>query len=257
VAGIPTTDMIGFYSFRQLPGYSGNCLTTRRASDNTSLAVGFDSGYLKKSDISTFCSGTDGHALIWNDQSGQGNSLNMSDLTGTAALPLIYSGGAFYVVNGKEGVNFSGNRYLRLLGGLTRVQFKSMFAVIKVTSFGTVNYLLWNTITKTDAVFLGGTTGGVSGMGILENGALKFQNTSENTNQNLHSYISGSQKKVWTNDADEATEAAPFSEIYFSGVSRQGFSINGTLQELILYSSDQTANRAAIQDDINAYYSIY
>jgi hypothetical protein len=50
-----------------------------------------------------------------------------------------------------------------------------------------------------------------------------------------------------------------FSEIMIIGKDSAGYgqNINGVIQEIVLFNSDQSANRTAIEQNINNHYSIY
>jgi len=45
--------------------------------------------------------------------------------------------------------------------------------------------------------------------------------------------------------------------LYINGGTTSGQGMNGTMQELILYTSDQSSSRTTIQNNVNGFYSIY
>jgi len=88
--------------------YTGDCMQILRASDKTTLNIGFDAdGHLDTASIISFCSGTVGYVKAWYDQSGNGNNLiNNSDgvnYDGDGSQPDIYNGGLL-TVNGLASV---------------------------------------------------------------------------------------------------------------------------------------------------------
>lgn len=88
------------WGYRKLrTAYAGSCCQVQRSSDNTTLDIGFLSGLVDTSAISTFCAGANGATSRWYDQSGNGNDL----IQATAALQptIFYSGTTIVVQNGK------------------------------------------------------------------------------------------------------------------------------------------------------------
>ena len=70
------------YSLRQLSStYSGDAIVVRRASDNTTQAIGFVDNELDTASLETFCSGTDGFVTTWYDQSGASGAADMTQST--------------------------------------------------------------------------------------------------------------------------------------------------------------------------------
>jgi hypothetical protein len=71
---------------------------------------------------------------------------------------------------------------------------------------------------------------------------------------NYQAYVNGSQRTI------AATGPAAYQSEFF-GIGKRpvqgGFAYVGNYQELILYFSDQSTNRAAIESNINAHYAIY
>lgn len=86
------------FSLRKLKSsYTGSCLQVRRASDNTTLDIGFAGDYVDLNAISNFCGTSQGFITTWYDQSG--NAQNVSQGT-ASAQPIIYDGNFFtYTTN--------------------------------------------------------------------------------------------------------------------------------------------------------------
>jgi hypothetical protein len=67
------------YSVRKLrTAYTGFAIRVRRSSDNTEQDIGFSSGNLDTTSLTSFCSGTDGFVTTWYDQSGNANNASNS-----------------------------------------------------------------------------------------------------------------------------------------------------------------------------------
>ena len=87
------------YSLRQLSStYSGDAIVVRRASDNTTQAIGFVNNELDTTSLESFCSGTDGFVTTWYDQSGNGYDAAQ---TTAGSQPKIVSSGSTILENGK------------------------------------------------------------------------------------------------------------------------------------------------------------
>jgi hypothetical protein len=79
------------YSLRLLDNtYTGDAIVVRRASDNTTQAIGFVNNELDTATLESFCSGTDGFVTTWYDQSGNGNDATQVAASGQ---PKIVSAG--------------------------------------------------------------------------------------------------------------------------------------------------------------------
>lgn len=95
---IAPSDIQFAFSLRKLKSsYSGNCIQVRRASDNTTLNIGFVGDYVDLNAISNFCGTSQGFITTWYDQSGNAQDVSQ----GTASnQPIIYNGNFFsYTAN--------------------------------------------------------------------------------------------------------------------------------------------------------------
>ena len=100
------------YSLRQLSStYSGDAIVVRRASDNTTQAIGFVNNELDTATLESFCSGTDGFVTTWYDQSG--NNRNVTKTT-AASQPQIVSSGSTITDNGKPAIEFGISNAIKL-----------------------------------------------------------------------------------------------------------------------------------------------
>lgn len=91
------------FSTRQLKADATLCMRVRRASDNTTLDVGFVAGYIDTASAASFGSGTTLWVVTWYDQSGNNNHLYNNT---AGEQPNIYTGGAFTTFNGKVALDF-------------------------------------------------------------------------------------------------------------------------------------------------------
>jgi hypothetical protein len=73
-------------------------------------------------------------------------------------------------------------------------------------------------------------------------------------------FNAGGNSSVWTNGGDEVSGAAGTNTMAsISKIGGQGsaFRVLSVMQEIVLYDSNQSANRTKIEDNINNHYSIY
>jgi hypothetical protein len=86
-----------------VPGYTGDCMTIRRGSDDATLAIGFLAGVLDTAAIIAFCGASIGYVKCWHDQSP--NLANAEQLT-LNFQPQIYDGANIHAVNGFPSIRF-------------------------------------------------------------------------------------------------------------------------------------------------------
>ena len=227
------------YSLRLLSAdYSGNAVTVRRASDNATLDVGFASNELDTATLEAFCSGTDGFVTVWYDQNGSGEN---AFITTASQQPKIVSNGSVLTSFGKPSIYFDGvDDWLNT--AITDSTYKQMFVVkdsvagSDVVSFsGAVRLRINRYFTIDNSVNFSDTTG----LYTIDN-------------QNVKGYLNGVDE---TGGATAFTQN--FSRLLLGAVNGSGGFSEGYISELILYTTDQSSNRIAIEENINNYYSIY
>jgi hypothetical protein len=258
IAGIPTAA----YSLRKVVStYEGPAIRARKqvSSSDVYEEIGFDSsGNLDTLSLTTFASNADnGNVLVqtWYDQAGS----NDATQTTAANQPKIVSAGALVTENGKVALDFDGvGNYLSFNSSITLAVY-SNFGLIKKDT----------TLNKAPIIGLDfGISLGVWDDGnIYENNGTSFVAVSctNNTNQNLFSVI-----KKGNTLADFSAKqngsllgsytGTPFTSItvlYIGGRVGAADYVDGKLQELIIYNSDKSSLRTAIEGNINGYYSIY
>jgi len=246
------------YSLRKLrAAYSGAAVRVRRSSDNTEQDIGFDAnGDLDTTALLAFVGtgGTDnGFVTTWYDQSGNGN--NATNAT-ASEQPLVVSGGTLVTENGKAAILSAPLATQNLLRAtFTLAQPLSIIGVVKTPldrdqmpissqnttlrayrRFATSDNFL---IQAGSNVFAGSQTlaqslefavyNGSSGIFALDGNLLTTANFGTNGLDNL--------------DLFQSNGGLPSYETY--------------LQEVIIFDSNQSANRTAIETNINNFYSIY
>jgi hypothetical protein len=244
------------YSLRLLDStYTGDAIRVRRASDNTEQDIGFDgNGDLDTSALATFCAGTDGFVKVWYDQSGNANHATQST---TANQPKIYDASTGVIEeNGKAAIYADGTKQMSISNISTVASNYYVFDLTKrdrtaetadglrndgFQSFGGGDLLIFDPY-STGALYANSyrtpafsssnltikTFGLVSGSGnlnVYENGFLHLNGT--------------------------------YTQVTMQGAIRLFHErMIGSRSELIIYTSDQSANRAGIESNISTYYGI-
>jgi hypothetical protein len=265
------------YSLRLLDtDYAGSAVRVRRASDNAEQDIGFDAGGdLDTTSLATFCSGTDGFVKVWYDQAGA----NDATQTTTGNQPKIYDSATGVVTeNGKPAVEFDGTNDglncatdLRASTGASTVimtrnvdikegQESNVFAFYKVQRHliekaGNTNY---NEIAigtnETSGEYIKFPSTDLTGQHL-------FFSTWDGTTQNgtvddvVLYYDASLQSQTVLSFGFGVTPSGTNSIGYRNDTNSQ-FCV-GTIQEVIVYLTDESSNRTGIESNINTYYSIY
>lgn len=234
------------YSLRKLrAAYSGAAVRVRESGGNTEADIGFTSaGELDTSALLAHCGANDGFVTVWYDQSLS------NDATQTTAnnQPKIVSAGSLVTENGKAAIDFDGvdDEFI-----VSDVSARSFYAVLSNVNGGD-----FVSTTQNRVIF----------------DASQFDWQEKNFSTSI-SYTLGNQALLTFNDTTSGifslngvthtnTDANPYnqgSEVFNRiGANDAGSNLmEGTIQELILFDSDQSANRTAIETNINNFYSIY
>ena len=249
------------YSLRKLrTAYTGDAIEVRRSSDNTTQDIGFDSnGELDTASLLTFVGAGSGYVNTLYDQSGQGNDATQST---ASKQPAIVSSGVVNELNGKPTMTFLSPFLMDL--NLSQYPFtsggsateKSIFAVAENDS--TLNQNLYNIADTRDIYALtynrsGNNTYGFSGANYGTIGG-------NITGQNIISSLAISPSSKTFNNAVEGVSSnllrSNFNDISIG--SRGGsYAMNGSIQEVVMYESNQSTNREDIESNVNIYYNIF
>lgn len=248
------------YSLRLLSStYTGDAIRVRRADNNTEQDIGFVNNELDTSTLQTFCSGTDGFIKTWYDQSGNGYDASQ---TTAANQPQIVSSGSTITENGKPTVQFAVdnnlNNYFNLYNTDIAVSqpFTTFIAATRTSSLDrqvliselTFAYnTFWRPVTNvSNQRWMQAGTNLITGN--ISNGHKLFYNLFNSTN----SEFSENSGTVITGNSGSNNVA----DLLIGGLDGE-YNWIGNIQEIILYSSDQSSNRTGIQTNINDFYSIY
>jgi hypothetical protein len=260
------------YSLRKLRnGYTGAAIRVRRSSDNAETDIGFSAGVIDTAALLSFVGAGNGFVVTWYDQSGSGSNVTRAAVA--SQQPKIVSSGVVELKNTKPAVLFDGTDDLLALGsGVAALSEGNQFAIFHVHASN-----LLNTIRNVFQTTGAGSTNQLRGFGDTRNiagqlnwflsnsGGTNYGATMStirnNTDQRLLASImdSGNIMRGFDNGATGGT--ATYTGTYGNsnlviGTGANG-TLNGTIQEFIIFDTNQLANRTAIETDINSYYAIY
>ena len=246
------------YSLRSLSNsYAGPVVTVRRSSDDAE--EDFTASEIADGTLAAFCGAADGFVRQWWDQSGKSRHAIQ---TTTTYQPQIVSGGAVILKEGKPALQFDGvnDRYQV---GFTLGPYLSMFSVASSNeqvaflfdAYDNVNNnsVLW--ISATHLRFL------MSGTSVSGYHYRTYTPGSQAMLSMIH--FSDAIRNAWVNGSDSGyiqngavPAPTPMNGIRI-GVGGSGTAfLNGTYQELIVYETDQTANRELLEGNIAWGWSV-
>jgi hypothetical protein len=254
------------YSLRSLSlAYGGSVVRVRRSSDNTESD--FTDTQVSDGTLTAFCGAGNGFVRTWYDQSGNGN--NVSQAT-TAEQPQIVSSGNVILDGTRPAIQFVDTRRLNAPDSQSlRITNPSHYTICSTASIGS-NQVTW-----------GKGFGGIytnsygsnfissSHRPSIDNGAERTvfspSQLTSNTRYLLFSSYDGSALTGGHNGSNLYSTSTTGAIRHSSEVFRIGSLIGllgilpfvGKLQELIVYGTDTSASRIAIESNINAHYAIY
>ena len=246
------------YSVRKLrTAYTGSAIRVRRSSDNTETDIGFSSGNLDTTALTSFCSGTDGFVTTWYDQSTGGN--NLTQTTAANQPQIVSSGSVITNLGGKPCCQFDGTKYiyknwsLNLSQPYTNISVNryasltlpTAFPYIMRSEFGVdTNLSLLGALGSSNRMFNGANLNHSVAVAIntnylwfgIPNASLTINNVTTTGNSGSAPLVGGI--VLGTYDGTIG-----------------GF--NGFLSEQIIYSGSKSSDQTGIQNNINTYYGIY
>lgn len=273
------------YSLRQLSStYSGDAIVVRRASDNTTQAIGFVDNELDTASLETFCSGTDGFVTTWYDQSGASGAADMTQST-ASNQPKIVSNGSTILENGEPTIEFdyTNSQYFSASptnwSSLVDNTNHTISMVYNLTQYNSPRSTLYDIVgdevssgrgnahiamARSNQLRIGyydrgsgswtKTAGFIVSTDYLVNDA-QFLVTSIYDTTNLNSFANSTIEDSVTSLPEGGKNANNF--IIGAANTSGATPMDGNMQEFIIWNVDQTSNRTGIETNINDFYSIY
>lgn len=248
------------YSLRYVSNsYSGPVVRVREDAGNTEQD--FTPVQITDGTLEAFVGvGNNGFVATWYDQSGNGKNATQ---TTAVSQPKIVNAGALITENGKPAIVFDGvndslitNGYIVELSQnsasvFSAGKFSGSYDLVEsdVSTPYSSNFILSGPSGGTEILWVNATSFGIkdavnqSSMGFIYNGV------------NFQAYLNGATSGA-AGPATVNPEVGNRTVIGASADFATNFSTS-TLQEIIIYRSDESANRSAIELNINQHYGIY
>jgi hypothetical protein len=257
------------YSLRLLNSdYGGAAIQVRRSSDNAVLDIGFEGdGNLNIGALLAFCGAGNGFVTTWYDQSGNGRNATQST---AANQPQIVSSGNVLQVNSQPTLTYDGIDDKLLF---TYQWANTVFDVFGVNTGTTAKFKSFLAEGNGLNSYLGlgcNATSFAEKFAVFKSGLVNYPFTSVQTNnvQFLVNYYSANgvvsgninakfRKNNGSEESNNSSTGILSNSNSIIGAAGAGDFWNGNIQEVILYSSDQSTNRTDIANNINSFYSIY
>jgi len=234
--------------------YSGSLLRVRRDSDGAQQDIGRDGQGLDEAALVSFCSGTNCYIVTWYDQSG--NLKNMTAAT-AARQPKIYdSATGVLTLGGNPAIVYDGvNDNLENLS-ISIDDPVTIFGVFRLDA-ASVSYLSGFTKVAQNqlVVFFS------SGINMFDGSTLNYPSVTTGTNYTFSALFNEPSSSLYINGASVAsgpTGTRFGSDKLYLGAEQGTINFfTGAMSCYVAYNTDQSSNRAAIEAEINAYFSIY
>jgi len=254
------------YSLRSLTGADPEVVNVRRSSDDEEkkfTASGISSGAL----VDWVGSGNDGFVETWYDQSGNNNHAVQGN---APSQPKIVNSGNLVVDNGIAGLDFDGSTSSRFLVASSVSGLEGPFSLFSTSVRDTTGYT--GSFSKSSAAN--------RYFGIQEATSASLAAARNSTSVSVSASVSGTDRLTFALTTGETSTSVgalggtlanttdDYGSDFTSGsgldqlaigvlrtVSPTGY-FNGRIRELIFYTSDQSANRSAVETNTANYYNI-
>jgi len=261
-----------YYSLRQFTeAETLNAIRVRRSSDDTEQDIGFDAnGDLDTTALLAFVGtgGTDnGFVTTWYDQSGNGNNATNST---ESEQPLIVSGGTLVEENSKAALDFDGvDDNLNSVGAdlVTGNSPYAAFTIAKSTTTVSSDYYFGINATQNGAG-AGSTSTLTPEFAIRVNGNCIFSDSASGsqellsllydgtTIQNHSLHINGTSSAVSSSANGTSPMNIASGDFRIGGWGVTAGYLNGTIQEIIIFDSNQSSNRTGMETNIDDHFNI-
>jgi hypothetical protein len=247
------------YSLRSLSLYRTDpVVRVRRSSDDTE--ADFTAAQVTDGSLAAWVgAGNDGFVRTWYDQSGNGRDATQAS---TASQPQIVSNGSILETNSLPSVNFDGIDDRLINNSLLIAQPNTIFVAIKENQPNPSKTII-DSYNSTQSIIY--YTGSYLAMGA----GTVIGSITATTNTNFRlitATFNGIQSFIRVN-ASQVLSGNAGSNSY-SGLSignirgnptpiAENYQVNVRFSEIVIYASDLSTNRAAIEANINAHYGIY
>jgi hypothetical protein len=248
------------YSLRKLrTAYSGNAIRVRRSSDNAEQDINFVGGDLDTSSLLTFCGAGNGFVTTWYDQSTNAN--NATQATAASQAQIVSSGALILDADTSKITSTWTSDFYNLTSGInTNTKYLSVSMFRRGGTTTDILVHLGNTSAASPATLYWLGTGSAYAVASRIPSNLVFQNISTVGRCIMTSLRDLANLKVAYRNGVQLTNTAteaPTSQTLNAFGRYTTSQTSGQYQEYIYWNSEQSANRIAIETDINTYWNAY
>lgn len=249
---------VAAYSLRDIGAEGGRVVTVRRDSDDEEEH--FSANQITSGALEAFVgSGNNGTVVTWYDQSGNGK-----DFTATADNfePTIVSSGTLVTDNGKPAIQFADIEHFDL-GSSVQISSSAHFLVLNATDQGA----------SANDVF-GMKSGGTDLLRLRADSSGDYQYKANNVSVAFADTIIEGSQMIISIDRDGSNNTKMFQNASQLGSTSTAVTANctierlgkratsatefvGTMQEVLFFDGDKSADRDSIRNELNAYYGAF
>jgi hypothetical protein len=261
---LDTYSAVAGYSLRQLKTGVTSVVRVRRSSDNSEQD--FTTDEITDGTLTTWTGANDGFVVTWYDQSGSNNITQST----AANQPRLVVAGALETLSSLPTLNYLTDDYLSLGSGLSAISAEplSIFTVYSSDVSTGFSSILSNNSTGATSnsrvqVYANTNVGQMFGVKNTSGTAYTISTGAATSSDSIGSYFIDSSKNMEcflngsTQGTDTFTGTYVNNDLEIGKNNGNGQQIDGQISELIIFGSDESGNRTAIETDINTHYSIY
>lgn len=259
-------DAAAAYGLRLLrSAYLGPAIRVSRSSDSAEKDIYFDSqGNLDTATLQAHVGASLGRVKTWYDQSGNGNDASQSATS--QRPPITSASGELITVNGKPAMNFDGSNDSFDMSHDDLYGQDVLDAYMHLQSNGTEHILFRGQTSGTHSFVIDsdGTSTTLSGQygspDLYVNGVKIAITSGTTTRADLHDAVvtngtSHSNGAIVLHQGADTNAATAWTSFEFSRYGN--FYFDGKLTEMVLYNTDQSANRENIEKDMALHSGAY
>jgi hypothetical protein len=248
------------YSFYKLKStYTGRCCRIRRSSDNAEQDIGFVGDYVDTAAILSFVGSGNGFVTRIENQA---NPITGEIAYNTTAVnqPRIAVGGALETENGRLCLNFyPDGTALPPFSIDNNLNVRTAFAVSKLESLNTVNYIAWSGVAQAGGFGFGGTLTGINGVFSFDNTNLRSI-TGESLDRKMGVWNLQSSDMYMAENGDALVNAGTqtlFNNRNYGGRPQSNAYSRSRVELMLISDVDMSADIDNIRTILNTIYDVY